>query len=126
MHMYIDMHIHIHIYICIYIERVYTYTWTSKIANKMDPILPIVSVLRYWSMILGSVGVPGMYIYIYMSIYKYIYTYIYIHMHTHTKVRLCGLLALPRLSRRPRGLSDASRFPPDRRRPGPSSQVGGP
>ena len=28
-------------------------TWTSKVAKRMDPILPILSSLRYWAIILG-------------------------------------------------------------------------
>ena len=36
-----------------------TYTWTSKMAKLMDPILPILSILGYWSIILGSFGGPG-------------------------------------------------------------------
>ena len=34
-------------------------TWTSKMANIMDPILPILPVLGYWAIILGSFGGPG-------------------------------------------------------------------
>ena len=34
-------------------------TWTSKMAKIMDPILPILSVLRCWAIILGSFGGPG-------------------------------------------------------------------
>ena len=32
------------------------YTCTSKMAKIMDPILPILSILRYWAIILGSFG----------------------------------------------------------------------
>ena len=35
------------------------YTWTSKMAKIMDPILPILSILGYWAIILGSFGGPG-------------------------------------------------------------------
>ena len=38
-------------------------------AKIMDPILPIVSILRYWAIILASFGGPGNYIYIYMHIF---------------------------------------------------------
>ena len=34
-------------------------TWTSKMAKTMDPTLPILSILGYWAMILGSFGGPG-------------------------------------------------------------------
>ena len=33
--------------------------WTSKMAKIMDPILPILSILEYWAIILGSFGGPG-------------------------------------------------------------------
>ena len=33
--------------------------WTSKMAKMMDPTLPIVSILRYWAITLGSFGGPG-------------------------------------------------------------------
>ena len=36
-------------------------TWTSKMAKTMDPILPVLSMLEYWAMILGSFGGPGTY-----------------------------------------------------------------
>ena len=35
------------------------FTWTSKMAKIMDPILPILSILGYWAIILGSFGGPG-------------------------------------------------------------------
>ena len=34
-------------------------TWTSKMAKIMDPILPILAILGYWAIILGSFGGPG-------------------------------------------------------------------
>ena len=33
--------------------------WTSKMANIMDPILPILSILGYSAITLGSFGGPG-------------------------------------------------------------------
>ena len=43
---------YVHIYI-------YVYTWTSKLAKIMDPVLPILSILGYRAIILGSFGGPG-------------------------------------------------------------------
>ena len=40
-------------------DYVFLCAWTSKMANIMDPILPIVSILGYWAIILGSFGAPG-------------------------------------------------------------------
>ena len=34
-------------------------TWTSKMAKIIDPILPVLSILGYWAIILGSFGGPG-------------------------------------------------------------------
>ena len=34
-------------------------TWTSKMPRIMDPILPILSILGYWAIILGTLGGPG-------------------------------------------------------------------
>ena len=36
-------------------------------AKIMDPILPILSVLGYWSIILGSFGGPGTYLERYLN-----------------------------------------------------------
>ena len=36
-------------------------TWTSKMAQRMDAILPIVSILRYWAIMLRSFGGLGNY-----------------------------------------------------------------
>ena len=54
-------------------------------AKIMDPILPIyiyiLSVLKYWAIVLGSFGGPGIYLYIYIHIYACIHTtYIYIYI----------------------------------------------
>ena len=38
----------------------------------MDPILPILSILGYWAIILGSFGGPGTYIHI---------THVYVYIH---------------------------------------------
>ena len=32
-------------------------TWTSTVAKIMDPILPILSILGYWAIVLGSLEV---------------------------------------------------------------------
>ena len=41
------------------VVKLQKFSWTSKMAKMMDPILPIVSILRYWAIILGSFGGPG-------------------------------------------------------------------
>ena len=33
--------------------HIYIYTWTSEMANIMDPILPILSILGDWAILLG-------------------------------------------------------------------------
>ena len=35
------------------------WAWTSKMAKIIDPILPILSLLGYWAIILGSFGGLG-------------------------------------------------------------------
>ena len=40
-------------------EKLLGATWTSKMAKIMEPILPTVSLLRYWAITLGSFGGPG-------------------------------------------------------------------
>ena len=36
-----------------------TYTWTSKMPKIMDPVLPKLSIVGYWAIILGTFGGPG-------------------------------------------------------------------
>ena len=49
-------------------------------AKIMDPILPILSILGYWAIILGSFGGPVICVYIYICICFYIYIYKYVRI----------------------------------------------
>ena len=45
---------------CVGVNNLIWYTWTSKTASRMDPILPVLFLLVDWAIVSGTLGGQGL------------------------------------------------------------------